>query len=254
MIRDMRVPLLLAAAWLAACAQPAAHPDLVERARARAGLAIARPVQLGATRVLLAEPLELTRTESEGVPAYRIWSYDAAKDRAEVVLPRAQWAAYAGDALLAVEDDALVLHRGGATRTLLEHAAPDFAVDSTGQWVAAVVRRPELALDTDLVLLRAEGGPARPIAAFAGSSESRPIFTPDNRAVIFVSGRSGVASLYRVELKSGEVKQLTNVGLARVTAGFVPPPPDVAGMHFEGEQLVYASGGRTFRVNTGGPR
>lgn len=241
MIQPMRRSLLFALI-LAGCAQqPALAPPRN-----------ARTLQTLGARTLLAEPLAQAPRESEGAPEYRIWSVE--QGRARVVLSRASWAAWAGDALLAVEDGELKLHRGGATRTLLQRAAPDFAVDPSGKWVAAVVRRSELALDTDLVLMPALGGPQRAIAAFPGSSESRPIFTPDDRAVIFVSGKSSLASLYRVELASGALTQLTNVGATRVGPEFVPPPPDAASMHFEGEVLVYAASGKTWRIDARGGR
>jgi hypothetical protein len=61
----------------------------------------------------------------------------------------------------------------------------------------------------------------------------RPSVSPDGKTVVFVSARTGVASLYRTTLAGGEAVQLTNKGLETLTraegdesdpAGFVPVP------------------------------
>ena len=266
MIGRMRILCIAALMLSVGLAVPArakapSRAERVARAMSRAHLTprTARVLQVTGPRVLLGEIVDASRPESDAIPAYRVWSYDARRDAAQVVLARAAWAAWAGSDLLAVEGGALKLHAHGVTRTLLARAAPDFAVDPSGRWIAAVVRRPELSLDTDLVLIPEQGGPARPIAAFAGSSESRPLFTPDDRAVIFVSGRGGLASLWRAPIEGGPARQLTNVGLraqgGRLPKGFVPPPPDVAAMHWEGAHtLVYTAAGRAVRVDAGGAR
>jgi Tol biopolymer transport system component len=46
----------------------------------------------------------------------------------------------------------------------------------------------------------------------AGEDDSRdPVFTPDGKSVIFASDRTGIFNLYRKDLASGSVEQLTNV-------------------------------------------
>jgi len=217
-----------------------------------------RVFQVASNQVLLGEAIEPALPESDAAPNYRVVAYDSAADVANEVLPRASWAAVVDKStLLAVEDGKLVLHRDNTTRVLFDHAAPDFALDATNRWIAAVVRKPELPIDTDLVLLPLEGGPTRALAAFPGSSEGRPIFTPDNRAVVFVSGKSGLASLWRVELASGTTTQLTNIGLRGghgLPAGFVPPPTEMALAHWDGETLEYVANGQTVRVDARGSR
>ena len=258
MIQRMRFILL--AALLVGCSRPTIGelPHRVQSAISKAKLdpKRVRVFQVGSEQLLLGEAIAPTLAESDAAPDYRVVAFDG--DVANEVLARASWAARVdASTMLAVEGSALVLHRGNATRTLLEHAAPDFAIDPTNKWIAAVVHKPELPIDTDLVLLPVEGGPTRALAAFPGSSESRPIFTPDNRAVIFVSGKGGLASLWRVELTSGVTTQLTNVGMRGghgIPAGFVPPPSEMALAHFDGDTLVYVASGQTIRVDTRGAR
>jgi len=67
-----------------------------------------------------------------------------------------------------------------------------------------------------------------------GGFPSRPVWSPDGRAVAYVSSRTGVASWWVVDAGGGTPpRQLTNVGLAPgqgLGDGFVPPPwrPGVA--------------------------
>ncbi|MBS2032977.1 MAG: hypothetical protein JST54_34210 [Deltaproteobacteria bacterium] len=252
---------IVMAALLVGCTRPTAAPNELPRVqlaiqKAKLDPKRVRVFQLASNQVLLGEALAPTLAESDAAPNYRVVSFEG--DAANEVLARASWAARVdASTLLAVEDGRLVLHRGNAARTLLENAAPDFAIDPSGKWIAAVTRKPELKLDTDLVMLPVEGGPTRVLAAFPGSSESRPIFTPDNRAVIFVSGKSGLASLWRVELASGVTTQLTNIGMRGghgIPVGFVPPPSEMALAQWDGETLLYVASGQTIRVDTRGAR
>jgi WD40 repeat protein len=54
-----------------------------------------------------------------------------------------------------------------------------------------------------------------------------PFFHPDGHALIFVSSRTGIASLWRIDLPDGKPRQITNIGI-EVGSGlpdhFVPPP------------------------------
>lgn len=251
MILPMRALAVLAVVLGAA---PAVEP--VDRALARAGAApsTARVFQAGPARVLLGVPTAVRGPATEGQGELRVLAYDARADRITELLPAAGLAREVARGLLAVEGDELRLHDRGGVRTLLRHAAPDFAVDRAERFVAIAVRRAELPLDTDLVLVPLAGGPARTLVAWTGSAESRPVFTPDGRAVIFVSGASGCASLYRVELSGGGVRQLTNVGLARPGPATIPPPPDAASVRWEGETLVYETQGQVVRVAAGAAR
>lgn len=76
-------------------------------------------------------------------------------------------------------------------------------------------------------------------------SEDRPVFSPDGGRVAFFGDRTGLASLYVLDLSTGEVEQVTNVGLEAKRRmggppeGFVHPPfsslPtwDERGVHYQ---------------------
>jgi hypothetical protein len=197
--------------------------------------------------------------DSEAPDDLQIREVDVKTGASRVRLEHAQTAAYSPAGLLAVEGGRLRLHTEKGVRTLLDHVAPDLALDPTGQWLAVVVRSPAFALDTDVVLMPAIGGTPRVLAAFPGSAEDRPFFTPDARRVAFVSGKSGLASWWKVDLKPGaQPEQVTNVGLqARggLPESFVPVPVDRASVRFEGAStLVYEAAGKPVRVELGGAR
>ncbi len=83
-----------------------------------------------------------------------------------------------------------------------------------------VAQRGEEPGESDLQLL-GDRGPV-PLAPAPGPDDF-PIALPDGR-VAFVSGRTGLASLWVVDPTSGEARQLTNVGRDGVDDQFVPPP------------------------------
>jgi TolB protein len=91
--------------------------------------------------------------------------------------------------------------------------------------------------------------------------DAAPSISPDGKTVVFVSGRTSVASFYVTTVDGAEPKQLTNVGLENwmlfegVPASFVPPP--VSSHHMEwvnDDVLRYNAGGGEFwtiNVRTG---
>lgn len=88
------------------------------------------------------------------------------------------------------------------------------------------------------------------------SGFTSPVFSPSGRAVVYVTGDSGVASLWKVELDSGNRQQLTNRkkgNLGGLPPDFVPPP--VQGrMLWGGRWIVYDSGGTLWAVQQDGKR
>jgi hypothetical protein len=87
--------------------------------------------------------------------------------------------------------------------------------------------------DSDLFVVELEPlGEPRAVTDWGGA-EDRPHFSPDGRALVFVSGRTGIASLWGLRLDAPErpAVQLTNLGLehqqrnpGQAPVGFVPPP------------------------------
>ncbi len=80
--------------------------------------------------------------------------------------------------------------------------------------------------------------------------DSSPFVVPDSDEVLFVSGRTGVASLW-LAAPGAPARQLTNRGLRQVSAGFVPVPSRE--LSFDGRRATFVAtyGGvrETWRVD-----
>jgi hypothetical protein len=149
---------------------------------------------------------------------------------------------------------------GGALR-VTRAGRPPLAFDRAigrpavlGDGSVVVARRGEGPGESDLWLI-ARDGAAHALAPAAGPDDL-PVALADGR-VAFVSGRTGVASLFVVEPASGSVVQLTNRGVRSARdPSFVPPPLRV--LRLDAVALVYdAGGGREWRVELAsglGPR
>ena len=87
------------------------------------------------------------------------------------------------------------------------------------------------------------------LAPHAGPDELPLLLTGGAQQVVFVSGRSGVASLWRVDVDGADLVQLTNLGQrpGHLDERFVPPP--ARSMTQDGDDVVYDDGsGRVVRV------
>jgi len=101
--------------------------------------------------------------------------------------------------------------------------------------------------ESDLWLVEANGA-ATPLCPALGPDEM-PVALPDGR-VVFLSGRTTVASLFIADPSTGIATQLTNHGLVagKPWPSFVPPPSREA--EVEGGALRYDDGsGRRWRVD-----
>ncbi|MFP2929008.1 TolB family protein [Pyxidicoccus sp. 3LG] len=83
--------------------------------------------------------------------------------------------------------------------------------------------------------------------------DATPSISPDGRTVVFVSGRTTVASFYVTDVEGAAPKQLTNVGLENwmlfggPPKGFVPPPVSSHHMEWVGDDVLrYNAGGGEF--------
>jgi hypothetical protein len=63
-----------------------------------------------------------------------------------------------------------------------------------------------------LALIDPVGGAIEPLRAFTSGKNINPQWTPDGRALMFISDRDGIPNLYRIGIDSGDVTQLTRVG------------------------------------------
>lgn len=133
-------------------------------------------------------------------------------------------------AAVAVGADGLVVDRagvlwklaGGARQRLLDRAHGLPAKLADGRMVVA--RLDDEPGESDLWVFGGGEPEPRAIAPAPGADE-QPTALSDGR-VLFVSGRTGVMSLWITDVARGDARQLTNVGL--VAGGprddFVPPP------------------------------
>lgn len=224
----MHAPVLLLAALLAGGPSRAAAPGehrLVLDERAGRRLELVRTA-----RAETSPPLEGTLELVEGGARRRLADDIGA-------------AGFTSDgAILVVRRGALLRLDGPRARTLVPSGlAPELRVDPAGARVALVRRRPSG--DSALEVLALQGdGPPRQVVSGPGYHNA-PAFAPDGRALLFVSTRTGLSSLFRVDLETGEVRQLTNRGLTAVGPGFVPPPELHGEARFEGPRYTWAAAG-----------
>ena len=74
--------------------------------------------------------------------------------------------------------------------------------------------------DYRLAVLDVASGRISPISTFGQGKNINPQWTPDSRSLFFVSDQSGISNVYRVELQSGALAQVTNIdsGISGITA------------------------------------
>jgi Tol biopolymer transport system component len=112
--------------------------------------------------------------------------------------------------------------------------------------------------ETDLWRVVLDGGVPVQITDWRGS-EDRPVVAPDGDQVAFVSGRSGVASWYVLDLPvNGEIvpvestRQLTNLNLGPRRPGFArtgfTPPPNGLDYRWTGSGITWRAQGVLYTV------
>jgi len=71
-----------------------------------------------------------------------------------------------------------------------------------------------------LALIDPENGHVEQVRAFTNGKNINPQWSPDGRALFFISDRDGIPNLYRVVIDSGDVAQVTHVatGLSGITS------------------------------------
>ncbi len=96
----------------------------------------------------------------------------------------------------------------------------------------------------DLFLVSLPEGRRQRLTDWPGS-EDRPAFSPDGKRLAFFSSKTGLSSLFVLDLATGEIVQVTNVGLEHTRRlggppdGWVPPATsslpswDHLGVHYQ---------------------
>jgi hypothetical protein len=128
--------------------------------------------------------------------------------------------------VLLTTDRALVVSDGGADERVIARDVADPRVATDGTRRVVFTQLPpgaEIAPDTTgtLVVLDLDRGTRRTVTSHP--LDSSPFIVPGSDDVLFVSARTGLASLY-VASPGRPARQLTNVGKRAVDADFVPVP------------------------------
>jgi len=63
-----------------------------------------------------------------------------------------------------------------------------------------------------LALIDPDTSAIEPVRAFTNGKNINPQWTPDGRALLFISDRDGIPNVYRVSVASGDISQVTRVG------------------------------------------
>jgi len=91
-----------------------------------------------------------------------------------------------------------------------------FATDRGPDTDFATLRYGEM----NLALMDLTSGTVRPLAIFTGAKHINPQYSPDGRQLYFVSDREGFSDIYRLDLSSNQVFQVTRMatGVSGITA------------------------------------
>jgi len=158
-------------------------------------------------------------------------------------------AVLAGDHSLVVAgaQGGIIWRRAGADAGLA------FAPDGKQLAHACAAGGAEAAWETDICLLDLRDGSHRRLFRLDGP-QGQPSFSADGRAVLFVSGHTGVAAVWSVGLAGrAPPAQLTNMGRGPGPR-FVPVPATLRGALAVGRHLVYDTGRAVISVRRGRAR
>ncbi|UCG85100.1 MAG: PD40 domain-containing protein [Gemmatimonadota bacterium] len=90
--------------------------------------------------------------------------------------------------------------------------------------------------DYGLALLDPSTGAIRELRAFASGKHTNPQWAPDGESLYFVSDQNGIANVYRMELVSGDIHQVTNMFTG--VAGISPLSPAMSVASQTGEMTL----------------
>ena len=163
-------------------------------------------------------------------------------------------------ALLEANGDLRLREANGRTRLLAQRVGGDlFPTPKGDALLATLTRTGNEAHETSIGIVDLTGR-VKEIADGPGV-DAMPSISPDGKTVVFVSGRTTVASFFRTTVDSAEPVQLTNKGLSAwllsqgEPADFVPPPVSNYAMEWvDDDTLRYNAGGGEFwklNVRTG---
>lgn len=230
----MRSIELFAGSWLlfAACTQPVETVATGERALGTFSGAELRAV-----------PQEI-QPETDAPPSYDVVAVERGTRR--VIASGVRDARIAGGVLYTVETSGALIRATRERRDLIaDRVSGAPALLPSGLLI--VSRTEDEPGETDLWSIDADGALVR--VAAAPGPDDLPIALPDG-SVLFVSGRSSVASWWRFDPSTGRTVQLTNVGLEAGGSreGFVPVAAEAAEV-VNGRVRYDAGGGELWELD-----
>ncbi len=117
-----------------------------------------------------------------------------------------------------------------------------------GRWIAFVTERfnthlPTLSLGAyQLALIDPETGEVRRVETFPYADSLNPQWSPDSKTLFFVSDRNGIRNIYRHDLDTGRLAQVTNLQTGVSGISSVSPALTVAGGTGQVAYSVYDGG------------
>ena len=156
--------------------------------------------------------------------------------------------------LFFVSKQRLFKWRDGVSVPLVDRSAGDFDFAAKSARIA-LVRLDEMEDPSGLDLIDSEGKVERTLADAGHGMLWLPIFTPDGKSVVYVSGETGFGSFFRVDLDGTNKRQLTNQNIRQETGGvfsqdFGPPAESRERMRFVTDtRLEYESGQETWQLD-----
>ena len=217
----------------------------------------------GQGRGMLAGVVEEIPAEAHGtdvLPLLAIVQYDEPTGAVRVVSREFKYreARTVGNsvALLDGQGNLHVREANGRERVLAKGVGGDLFPTAKGDaLVATMMAADEHSHESSVAFIDMKGRVK--VLADGPGVDATPSISPDGKTVIFVSGRTSVASFFVTTVDGAEPKQLTNVGMDNtmlfggLPANFVPPP--VSSHHMEwlsDDVLRYnAGGGEFWKIN-----
>lgn len=156
--------------------------------------------------------------------------------------------------LFFVQKQRLYKYRDGVNVPLVDKSSGDFDFADKSAKIA-LVRLNEMDDPGTLALVDSEGKVERTLADAGHGALWLPVFTPDGKSIVYVSGETGFGSFFRVDLDGTNKRQLTNQNIRQETGGvfsqdFVPPAESRERMRFVTDtRLEYESGQETWQLD-----
>ena len=209
--------------------------------------------------LLLGVTVDAPVADSDVRPRLALARWRAEEDALDVVGPRAEYKEArqlrAGLALVTAEGELRLRGPDGREQTLASDVKGEVS-DAPGDALVATLEGGSRPRGDSAVFLSDRAGNVTVLADGEGVDD-RPSVSPDQKTVVFVSGRTGVASLWRTTLDGAPPVQLTNqhvtVGEERTgpPEGFVPPPVMAERIEWVSDDVVRydAGGGELWDVN-----